>query len=66
MGRAGPAPFRRILIGRRVTSIRRFRFDIPSDSTAIAVVALILIAGAWAYTIDRGRSERIEAAAAGP
>ena len=32
MGRAGPAPFRRILIRSRVTSIRRFRFDIPSDS----------------------------------
>ncbi len=43
---------------------RKFRVDLPSGSTASAVVALLLIAGAWAYTIDRGRSERIEAATA--
>ena len=47
-----------------MTSNRKFRFDIPSGSTAIAVVALLLIAGLWAYIIDRGRSDRIEAAAA--
>ena len=47
-----------------MTFNRRFRFDIPSGSAAIAVVALLLIAGAWAYTVDHGGSERIEAAAA--
>ena len=47
-----------------MTSNRKFRFDIPSGTSAIAVVALLLIASIWAYTVDRGRSERIEAAAA--
>ena len=47
-----------------MTSNRKFRFDIPSGTSAIAVVALLLIASIWAYTADRGRSERIEAAAA--
>ncbi len=47
-----------------MTFNRKFHFDIPPGTTAIAVVALLLIAGIWAYTIDRGRSERNEAAAA--
>ena len=36
----------------------------PKGTTATAVVAVLLIAGIWGYTLDRGRSERREAAAA--
>ena len=42
----------------------KLRLRIPAGTSAIAVVALLLVAGIWAYTVDRERSERIEAAAA--
>ncbi len=40
------------------------RARIPDGTVAIAVVASLLIAGLWVYTLERGRSERREATAA--
>ena len=65
MGRAGRVrPVSTHTYRSRVNAKRKFRFDLPSGTIAIAVVALLLIAGIWAYTRDRGRSERSEAFAA--
>lgn len=47
-----------------MTTFSRLRARIPDGTLAIAVVAILLVAGIWAYTADRGRSERVEAAAA--
>lgn len=47
-----------------MTFFSRFRARIPDGTLAVAVVAALLIAGAWVSTLARGRSERIEATAA--
>jgi len=47
-----------------LTAIRSLLARLPAGSLAIAAVALLLIAGIWAYTVERARTERVEATAA--
>jgi len=47
-----------------LTALRSLRARLPAGSLAIAAVALLLIAGIWAYTAERARTERAEATAA--
>ncbi len=47
-----------------MTAIRTFLARIPAGSPAIAAIAVLLIAGIWAYTVERARTERVEATAA--
>lgn len=44
-------------------TIRRLTAKVPAGALAIVLFGLLLIAGIWAYTIDRGRSEDAEAVA---